>query len=91
MFWGKNIKEFLLLKKNNDSLFNPFWHNFIKSKWNMFKEKWQNQLTENQFKYAEHIYKNFSSIQQKLSDKNLTFCHGDVKSANIFYKILYDN
>ena len=90
MFWGKNIKEFLLLKKNNDSLFNPFWHNFIKSKWNMFKEKWQNQLTENQFKYAEHIYKNFSSIQQKLSDKNLTFCHGDVKSANIFYKIIGD-
>ena len=87
MFWEKNIKEFVLLKKNNDRLFNPFWHNFIKSKWNIFKEKWQNQLTKEQFKIAENIFKNFSSIQQKLSDKNLTFCHGDVKSANIFYKI----
>lgn len=87
VFWGKNIKEFALLKKNNDTLFNPFWHNFIKSRWYIFKEKWQSTLTSDQFKIAEHIFKNFSSIQQKLSDKNLTFCHGDVKSANIFYKI----
>jgi HAD superfamily hydrolase (TIGR01509 family) len=86
-FWEKNIKEFSALKKNNDSLFNPFWHNFIKSKWHTFKEKWQTSLTKEQFQISEHIFKNFSSIQQKLSDKNLTFCHGDVKSANIFYKI----
>jgi HAD superfamily hydrolase (TIGR01509 family) len=91
MFWEKNIKEFVLLKKNNDSLFNPFWHNFIKSKWNTFKEKWQTLLTKEQFTIAEYIFKNFSSIQQKLSDKNLTFCHGDVKSANIFYKINGDS
>ena len=86
-FWDKNTKELSFLKKNNDKLFNPFWNQFIKSKWYTFKEKWQNKLTEEQFKYAEHIYKNFLSIQQNLSDKNLTFCHGDVKSANIFYKI----
>jgi|688.fasta_scaffold34966_4 beta-phosphoglucomutase-like phosphatase (HAD superfamily)/choline kinase len=87
MFWGKTIREFLSLRKNNDSLFNPFWSNFIKSKWPTFKDKWRGLLTNDQFKIAEHIFKNFSSIQQRLSDKNLTFCHGDVKSANIFYKI----
>ena len=37
---------------------------------------------------AEKIMKNFSSIQNNLSDKNLTICHGDVKSPNIFYKPL---
>jgi thiamine kinase-like enzyme len=32
------------------------------------------------------VFDNFLSIQNQLSDKNLTFCHGDVKSPNIFYK-----
>jgi len=86
-FWNKNINEFKDLKKNNDSLFNPHWDNFIKSKWYIFKEKWKSKLTNEQLNIADYIYKNFLSIQQKLSDKNLTFCHGDVKSANIFYKI----
>jgi HAD superfamily hydrolase (TIGR01509 family) len=86
-FWDKNINEFKDLKKNNDKLFNPSWNNFIKSKWYVFKNKWQNILTKEQLDIADYIYNNFSSIQQKLSDKNLTFCHGDVKSANLFYKI----
>jgi len=86
MFWGKNING-IILRKNNNELFNPFWHNFIKSKWNVFKEKWFTKLTEEQNKISEYIFTNFSSIQQKLSDRNLTLCHGDVKSANIFYKI----
>jgi HAD superfamily hydrolase (TIGR01509 family) len=90
-FWGKNINEFKNLKKNNDNLFNPSWNNFIKSKWYIFKNKWQSILTTEQLDIADYIYNNFLSIQQKLSDKNLTFCHGDVKSANIFYKINGDS
>jgi len=90
-FWDKNIDEFRGLKKNNDSLFNPHWDNFIKSKWNIFKEKWCHILTHEQQDIANYIYNNFLSIQEKLSDKNLTFCHGDVKSANIFYKINGDS
>lgn len=87
-FWNKNIIEFQNVKKHNDKLFNPHWYNFIKSKWNIFKEKWYCVLNLKQQTIAEYIYSNFLSIQQKLSDKNLTFCHGDVKSGNIFYKIL---
>jgi thiamine kinase-like enzyme len=48
-------------------------------------------LTTQQLEIGEFITKNFLSIQQKLSDKNLTLCHGDVKSANIFYKINGDS
>jgi hypothetical protein len=90
-FWDKNMNEFKDLKKNNDKLFNPSWNHFIKSKWYIFKNKWQNILTTEQLDIANYICNHFLSIQQKLSDKNLTFCHGDVKSANIFYKINGDS
>jgi beta-phosphoglucomutase-like phosphatase (HAD superfamily)/molybdopterin-guanine dinucleotide biosynthesis protein A len=87
-FWGKNINEFNDIKKNNDSLFNPYWNNFIKSRWNLFLNKWEYLLNDEQINTGKYIVSNFLNIQQKLSDKNLTFCHGDVKSANIFYRIV---
>jgi beta-phosphoglucomutase-like phosphatase (HAD superfamily)/molybdopterin-guanine dinucleotide biosynthesis protein A len=89
-FWNKNINTHFIkdVRKNNDSYCDDFsWCHFITSKWDIFKEKWQHILTKKQLDIAEYICNHFSSIQQKLSDKNLTFCHGDVKSANIFYKI----
>jgi beta-phosphoglucomutase-like phosphatase (HAD superfamily)/choline kinase len=90
-FWGKNLTRFSQLKKNNDSKFSPFWNDFILSKWEIFQTKWKYTLTKEQFIIGENIVKNFSNIQQKLSNKNLTLCHGDVKSANIFYKIINSN
>jgi HAD superfamily hydrolase (TIGR01509 family) len=86
-FWNKNIdKHFKELKKNNAGLFD--WSLFVTSKWETFKNKWSNIISPSQLKIAEFIVKNFSNIQDKLSDTNLTLCHGDVKSANIFYKKL---
>jgi len=90
-FWNKNTHEFNKLKKNNDELFNPYWNNFVTSRWPAFKNKWSKLLTKKQLELGEFIAKNFLSIQQKLSDKNLTLCHGDCKSANIFYKFLNKN
>ena len=85
--WNKNIdKHFKELKKNNAGLFD--WSRFVASKWGAFKNKWSTVITSSQLDLAEYIVSNFSTIQEKLSDKNLTFCHGDVKSANIFYKKL---
>jgi len=89
-FWNKNINHhFKELKKNNDRLFN--WCDFVNSHWEIFKTKWYNMLSEQEFSIAEYIVTNYSVIQNQLSDRNLTFCHGDVKSANIFYKILEKN
>lgn len=91
-FWGKSIdKHFRELKKNDNDIFNPYMGDFIKSKWSLFKNKWENILSNEQILLAENIVDNFSIIQKNLSDKNLTFCHGDVKSANIFYKKIDNN
>lgn len=91
-FWNKNLqKNFKELKKHNDPMFNPKWDNFIKQQWPIFKLKWSNILTYEQIIKAEEIINNFQKIQNSLSDKNLTLCHGDVKSANIFYKQVGDN
>lgn len=85
-FWNKDIKKgFNELKKNNDTLFNPTWTIFINEKWDCFVSTWKNILTEKQIKIATNIKNNFSSIQNQLSENNLTLIHGDVKSPNIFY------
>ena len=83
-FWNKPLDG---LKKNNDSQFNPYWGDFVKSKWPTFLAKWKHILSESQIETATQIVNNFTEIQESLSRGNLTLCHGDVKSANIFYKI----
>jgi HAD superfamily hydrolase (TIGR01509 family) len=83
-FWNKEI--FPLLKKHNDKCFCPKWENFINERILMFVNKWKYVLNTNQINIAKNIASNYHKIQNNLSDKNLTLCHGDVKSPNIFYK-----
>jgi HAD superfamily hydrolase (TIGR01509 family) len=86
-FWNKNLQQnFKELKKHNDPMFYPKWSDFIHSKWEIFKNKWSHILSNEQITSAFQIVKNFSEIQNHLSTSNLTLCHGDIKSANIFYK-----
>jgi HAD superfamily hydrolase (TIGR01509 family) len=86
-FWNKNLQAaFPLLKKNNDTQFNPKWNNFINNKWGQFYIKWKTMLTPSQLELGQKIVDKFQIIQDKLSNNNLTLCHGDVKSGNIFYK-----
>lgn len=88
-FWNKPINNhFKELKKNTDIMFQPSWNIFIHSRWDIFKSKWFFLLSKQQLDIGQYIVDNFNIIQEKLSDKNLTFCHGDVKSANIFYKFI---
>ena len=91
-FWNKDLqKNFKELKKHNDNMFNPKWNIFIRDKWTYFKNKWQTILTEKEIEKAQYIVDNFQNIQHNLSDKNLTLCHGDMKSPNIFYEKLENN
>jgi HAD superfamily hydrolase (TIGR01509 family) len=85
-FWNKDIKKmFPDLKRHNDPFFNPVWANFITDKWPYFKDNWRNVLTQEQLDVGEQIVHDFPEIQERLSNKNLTLIHGDVKSPNIFY------
>jgi HAD superfamily hydrolase (TIGR01509 family) len=86
-FWNKDLNIiFPNLYKNNNEKFNPSWKNYIDDNWENFKTKWSCILTNKQLLIAEKIVSNFLLIQDKLSDKNLTLCHGDIKSPNIFYE-----
>ena len=92
LFWNKDLKkQFPKLYKHNDEIFNPFMTNFINSNYEKFKVNWKNIITNDQFKILDEIITNFSSIQNSLSNNNLTFIHGDVKSANIFYDTSNNN
>jgi hypothetical protein len=87
LFWNKDLtKSFINLKKHNDSLFNPLWGNFIRQRWPLFIEKWSHIIPGIVKDKMQYIVDNFDNIQDYLSEDNLTLCHGDVKSGNIFYK-----
>lgn len=91
-FWNKKLdKIFPLLKKNNDPLFYPVWQNFILSNLDTFINKWQNIIGHSNINKFKIIANNFHKIQNHLSSNNLTLCHGDVKSPNIFYKIIHNH
>ncbi len=85
-FWNINLcNSFKELKKNNDELFKPCWGDFIRSKIDIFVDKWNNIFPNNFIENMKKIASNFEEIQDQLSDTNLTLIHGDVKSPNIFY------
>jgi hypothetical protein len=88
-FWNKNLNIlFPNLKNSNDSIFNPFFANFINDKYELFKNRWFKILNKQQIAECDEIVRNFQIIQDRFSNgNNLTFIHGDIKSPNIFYDI----
>jgi hypothetical protein len=92
IFWNKNLKKlFPNLKSTNDSIFSPFFTNFIDERYDIFKNNWKKILNKKQIEKCDEIYKNFARIQENISNsENLTFIHGDIKSPNIFYDVEND-
>ena len=85
-FWNKPLQKiFPGLKTNRDEIFCPFMETYIREKWPIFKEKWRTVMPAEQMNMCERIVGDFSKIQQRLSEKNQTLVHGDVKSPNLFY------
>ena len=85
-FFRKDLSKIFkgLIPTLHDLTFRP---KFIKEKWPIFQKKWSNVLSVKQLQNLEIIVNNYENIQNELlSGPNLTLCHGDVKSANIFYK-----
>ena len=58
----------------------------VKNRFNKFIEKNNVILSDNEQKILNNINLNFDSILDQSSTFPLSFCHGDLKSPNIFYK-----
>ena len=86
-FWNKDLsKSFKDLKKHNDPLFRPVWGDFLRERWPLFSEKWKHIISLELLTKMKRVVDRFEEIQDYLSKDNLTVCHGDVKSGNMFYK-----
>jgi HAD superfamily hydrolase (TIGR01509 family) len=83
-FWNLKDNVFPGLKDNKIS--NSFWTKFIQEKWPQFRKKWSSFTTSEIINKLEHNVNTFDELQEKMSIGTLTLCHGDMKSANIFYK-----
>ena len=63
-----------------------YYSELINSRFNKFIVKSNILLTPNNKRILTHIHNNFQQIIDESSTFPLTFCHGDLKSPNIFYK-----
>jgi len=89
-FWDKPLTQnFSGLAENNKQIFK--WSPYVNDRWPTFKNRWTGILSDLQLSKAEIIVNNFQKIENYLSKKPLTLCHGDVKSANMFFKISGEN
>ena len=71
------------LKKINQ---NPYFKQLIGERYEKFKNNTKHVLTEKEKNKIETIINNIDIIYDKASQFPLSFCHGDFKSPNIFYK-----
>jgi HAD superfamily hydrolase (TIGR01509 family) len=86
-FWNKDLgKAFPLLRKHNDSAYNPTWGTFMRERVDLFLSKWSMLLSKHHAKVVREIVDDFENIQERLGTGHLTLTHGDIKSPNIFYK-----
>eukprot|EP00471_Norrisiella_sphaerica_P013152 CAMPEP_0184499302 /NCGR_PEP_ID=MMETSP0113_2-20130426/41146_1 /TAXON_ID=91329 /ORGANISM="Norrisiella sphaerica, Strain BC52" /LENGTH=926 /DNA_ID=CAMNT_0026887159 /DNA_START=1 /DNA_END=2781 /DNA_ORIENTATION=+ len=80
-FWNQTPQGVL---KANDSLLRDFVSE-LTCKWGVFKEKWQHRLLDEQISYGEIIMHHLNWIQDQVSQKPSTLCHGDLSKDNIFF------
>lgn len=88
-FWNADLgKIFPGLKGSCDTIFRPFFSEFIYERQEDFKRKWYPILKPTQQAICDNILSDISNIQKRFSmGCNLTLIHGDIKSPNIFYDI----
>lgn len=63
-----------------------YYSKLITNRFDKFMQKNTILLTENNITNLKYIYNNFNKILDESSTFPLSFCHGDLKSPNIFYK-----
>jgi len=63
-----------------------YYNKLVKDRFDVFIEKNKILLSKEELNILQDIYINYDNIQNKLSSFPLSFCHGDLKSPNIFYR-----
>lgn len=74
---------FKSLKKNNEI---TYYKKLINERFENFMNKNKPILDDVDIKNLNYIFNNFENILNETSQFPLSFCHGDLKSPNIFYK-----
>ena len=72
-----------VLKKPNEIL---YYKELVNSRFETFYKKNKYILTSNDKELVRKIYTNYEQTLNNVSNYPLSFCHGDLKSPNIFYK-----
>jgi HAD superfamily hydrolase (TIGR01549 family) len=77
------IPSMKCLKKINEI---SYFKELIHKRFERFKDNTKNILNNNEKTIIQEIYNNIDKLYEKASCFPLNFCHGDLKSPNIFYK-----
>jgi len=77
------IQNMKILKKINEI---SYYKELINSRYELFKNNVNYILNNNEQNIIQNIYNNIDKIYDEASCFPLSFCHGDLKSPNIFYK-----
>lgn len=86
-YWGLDIQTvFKELRTPTDPAVKPVWGNYLRSKFEVFRQRWQSVVSPVFIELSETAVARYESIQDRLAEPPLTICHGDVKSPNIFYR-----
>ena len=86
-FYFKNEETVLPIMKNIKKVKNiSYYKELIHSRFDIFIKKVSILLNDKEIKILKNIYSNIDKIYEESSSYPLSFCHGDLKSPNIFYK-----
>jgi HAD superfamily hydrolase (TIGR01509 family) len=82
---GQLIKAMKRLKKVNQI---KHYSRLVESRYQKFLERNRPLLSDGDVGILDRIFANYQSVLDGLSQFPLSFCHGDLKSPNIFYRDL---
>lgn len=86
-FYFKNKKEIIPCMKNLKKINEiSYYKELINKRFKIFENNVKCILDNNEKIIIKNIYNNIDKIYEEASSFPLSFCHGDLKSPNIFYK-----
>ena len=86
-FYFKNNKEIIPCMKNLKKINEiSYYKELINKRFKIFEKNINFILDNDEKKIIKNIYNNIDKIYEDASSFPLSFCHGDLKSPNIFYK-----